>query len=67
MGNRRVEERSNESMSKLGKREREARKRHRRASYWNSSWGTGSKSLKLGHKHIQRCLRQVLVADPGKR
>ena len=52
-------------MCRLGKREREARKRHRRALCWSSDWGAGSKSLKLGHKHIRK-LRQVLVADPEK-
>ena len=49
-------------MKKLGKREREARKRHRRGLYWSNSMPSGSKPLKLGHKHARRffrCLWQI--------
>ena len=48
-----------------GKREREARKRHRRGTYWNSSMPADSEPLKLGHKHTMRAMRDVM-ADPEK-
>lgn len=48
-----------------GRREREARKRHRRGYYWNSSMPAGSESLKLGHSHLRRRLR-IFMADSEK-
>ena len=39
-----------------GKREREARKRHRRGTYWSSGMPAGSNPLKLGHKHLKRIM-----------
>lgn len=51
-----------------GKREREARKRHRRARVWVASMGAEVAPLKLGRKHYQRWLRQfaLSVADAEK-
>ena len=47
-----------------GKREREARKRHRRALLWQ---GAEVVPLKLGRKHLHRSLLSVLaVADSRK-
>ena len=40
-----------------GKREREARKRHRRGSCWCSNWPAGSPPLKLGLRHYLRIMR----------
>ena len=47
-----------------GKREREARKRHRRGRYWSST-AADTEPLKLGRKHSLRwCRRQAMtVAD----
>lgn len=52
-------------MNRLGRREREAGKRHRRGSVWCSNWPAGSEPLKLGHKHSLRALR-IPVADIEK-
>lgn len=50
-----------------GKREREARKRHRRARVWVSSMGAEAEPLKLGRKHMQRYWRRFhAVADAEK-
>ena len=50
-----------------GRREREARKRHRRASLWMSEWGAATEPLKLGREHFGRITRQTLaVADSRK-
>ena len=47
-----------------GRREREARKRNRRALYWSSSWGAEAEPLKLGRKHADRHFKIILaVAD----
>jgi hypothetical protein len=47
-----------------GKREREARKRHRRAVCWFYKDGAEVGPLKLGRKHLRRRLRADLaVAD----
>ena len=54
----------------LGRREREARKRHRRALVWRSDWGAEAAPLKLGHKHCSRDLRRSMaltVAESEKR
>ena len=40
-----------------GKREREARKRRRRAHVWTPDTGAEAAPLKLGRKHMQRWLR----------
>jgi hypothetical protein len=45
-----------------GRREREAGKRHRRATLFYSDGAKGV-SLKLGSKHLRRFLRQEIVAD----
>lgn len=51
-----------------GKREREARKRHRRAHFWHSGMGADAAPLKLGRKHLPRWVRRSLaVADRRKR
>ena len=53
-----------------GKRERQARKRHRRALYWNGSWGAGVDPLKVGRKHMSRCFNRSYsqaVAESEKR
>jgi hypothetical protein len=47
------------SSNKLGKREREARKRHRRCLCWNSSMDFGAAPLKLGHEHLRRSMRDL--------
>lgn len=41
-----------------GRREREARKRHRRASLWCVEWGAEAGSLKLGREHYRRWVRR---------
>ncbi len=47
-----------------GKREREARKRPRRARCWSQEAGAEAVPLKLGRKHLQRWLKRSLaVAD----
>lgn len=47
-----------------GKREREARKRRRRARVWCSSMGAEAAPLKLGRKHFRGWVRRSLaVAD----
>jgi hypothetical protein len=53
-------------MSKPGKRERQARKRHKRTvmCIWTAD---GGRTLKAGCKHLGRHLRQALsVADTEK-
>ena len=48
----------------LGKRERTARKRHRRGSVWCSDWPAGSDPLKVGSSHSKRRIRRICtVAD----
>ena len=51
-----------------GKREREARKRHRRARVWSSNMGADAEPLKLGRKHIRCWIRHqsLAVADAEK-
>lgn len=50
-----------------GKREREARKRHRRALIWCSIWGAEAEPLKRGSRHFRRGYRHVMaVADSRK-
>lgn len=51
-----------------GKREREARKRHRRGSCWRSAWSADVAPLKLGRKHAGRWMRKthLAVADIEK-
>ena len=50
-----------------GKRERQARKRHRRARYWDSSMGAEAAPLKVGPVHCRRIARDYLaVADSRK-
>ena len=50
-----------------GKREREARKRHRRARVWTSGMGAEAAPLKLGRTHLGRRLVSLLsVADSRK-
>ena len=46
-----------------GRREREARKRHRRAAIWSQSQ---DRWLKLGHKHMQRWAKRNLFLVPRK-
>lgn len=50
-----------------GKRERQARKRHRRARVWSSTWGASVGWLKVGRSHSGRQLRRYVsvmaVAD----
>ena len=47
-----------------GKRERDARKRHRRGLVWSSNMPAVSGPLKLGSKHLRRHLHAFLsVAD----
>jgi hypothetical protein len=50
-----------------GKREREARKRHRRGRIWNSGMAAESAPLKLGskkiHAYVGRTLSRPSVAD----
>jgi len=43
-----------------GKREREARKCHRRAHEWNSQMGAVSVPLKVGHEHSRRLLHAFI-------
>lgn len=50
-----------------GKREREARKRHRRACVWSSDMGADVAPLKLGHKHFQRWVRRSLVVADNRK
>lgn len=53
-----------------GKRERMARKRHRRTLFWWGGWPSGTAPLKLGSKHLTREFKKSLaVADaetPGE-
>ena len=46
-----------------GRREREARKRHRRAAIWSQSQ---DRWLKLGHKHMQRWIKRNLFLLPRR-
>jgi len=48
--------------SNPGKREREGRKRHRRAHIWCSDMGAEAAPLKLGHKHFQRWMRRDILS-----
>lgn len=48
-----------------GKREREARKRHRRALCWSGSMGSGGTPLKLGRVHFRRWIKPIM-ADSRK-
>ena len=41
-------------LNNAGKREREARKRHRRARVWEAGMGAEAEPLKLGRKHMRR-------------
>jgi hypothetical protein len=45
-----------------GKKERQARKRHRRGSVWVSTWGSGTAPLKAGRKHMSRIDRKLFMA-----
>lgn len=50
-----------------GKRERQARKRRRRALIWDSRWGAEAAPLKVGHVHSLRWARRSLaVVDSRK-
>lgn len=54
----------------VGMRERQARKRHRRAHFWYSGMGAGVDPLKVGRKHFKRiCMRvhRQAVAEFEKR
>ncbi len=42
-----------------GKRERQARKRHRRGSVWFGGWAAGAPPLKVGLKHARRVWRKT--------
>lgn len=54
-------------MTNSGRREREAKKRHRRARAWLSGMGAEAAPLKLGHKHFRRWIKRSLaVADSRK-
>lgn len=44
-----------------GRREREARKRHRRARVWCSHMGAGQEPLKLGRKKMKAFLRRTYL------
>jgi len=50
-----------------GKREREARKRHRRALVWPTRMGAEAVPLKLGHKHFQRWAKRSLAVADGRK
>ena len=50
-----------------GKREREARKRRRRARVWTSSMGAEAAPLKLGRKHMQRWWSKYLRTSALRR
>ena len=52
----------------LGKREREAGKRHRRALAWFSGMGAELAPLKLGANHFRRYIRRrrQAVVEPEK-
>jgi hypothetical protein len=53
-----------------GMRERQAGKRHRRALYWHSMMGSVVEPLKVGRKHILRCMNgyhNKAVAESEKR
>jgi len=54
----------------MGMRERQARKRHRRARIWNSMMGAAVDPLKVGRKHFKRFWRRFdrqAVAESEKR
>ena len=57
--------------SNPGKRERQARKRHRRGHYWNSNMAAEAEPLKVGREHSRRCAarfwQSLAVADAEKR
>ena len=54
--------------SNPGKREREAKKRHRRGLCWSNSRPAESEPLKLGRKHTLRWIRRgPSVADAERR
>ena len=58
------------SKNTLGLRERQARKRHRRARVWCSSMGAGVDPLRIGRKHFPRWSRLMdrqAVAESEKR
>ena len=46
-----------------GRRERQARKRRKRARIWYSCMGSGSKTLKVGRKHMRRWAKRSLAVD----
>lgn len=50
------------NLRRMGKRERQARKRHRRGSIWISDWGSGTAPLKAGSKHMRRMDRKLFLA-----
>ena len=51
-----------------GKREREARKRHRRARYWSSRlMGAEAAPLKLGRRKADRWLLGILVVADSRK
>jgi len=50
-----------------GKREREARKRHRRAIAWSSDMGAVAVPLNLGHKHMRRWVKRSLAVANSRK
>ena len=51
--------------NRLGKRERLARKRHKRTRVWSSDMGSDSEPSKVGLKHDLRRMRKFFAGHTG--
>ena len=49
-----------------GRRERRARKRHRRAIIWFSRWGAEAEPLKVSHRHRGRLFGLILAVSDSR-
>jgi len=49
-----------------GRRERQARKRHRRAIIWSSRWGAEAEPLKVSHRHRGRLFGLILAVSDSR-